>query len=187
MGLPNAGKSTFINAVSNANAKVGHYAFTTLMPKLGVVRHKAREFVLADIPGLIEGAADGAGIGDRFLGHIERCRVLIHLIDIAGDDPAEAMRIVEGELAAYGAGLEDKPQLFALNKMDLADRELGEAFAAELQAQGADRVFTVSGASGAGIEKLMDAVLSYLPDRTSTETNTVEVEQEDEADDWSPI
>ena len=187
LGLPNAGKSTFINAVSNANAKVGHYAFTTLMPKLGVVRHKAREFVLADIPGLIEGAADGAGIGDRFLGHIERCRVLIHLIDIAGDDPAEAMRIVEGELAAYGAGLEDKPQLIALNKMDLADRELGEAFAAELQAQGADRVFTVSGASGAGIEQLMDAVLSYLPDRTSTETNTVEVEQEDEADDWSPI
>ena len=187
LGLPNAGKSTFINAVSNAKAKVGHYAFTTLVPKLGVVRHKRREFVLADIPGLIEGAADGAGIGDRFLGHIERCRVLIHLIDIAGDDPAEAMRIVEDELAAYGAGLEDKPQLIALNKMDLADGELGEAFAAELQAQGADKVFTVSGASGEGIEQLMDAVLSYLPDRTSTETNTVEVEQEDEAGDWSPI
>src|SRR5690348_6757234 len=88
VGLPNAGKSTFINQVSNAQAKVGDYAFTTLIPKLGVVRHKGREFVLADIPGLIEGAADGAGIGDRFLGHIERCRVLIHLIDIAGTDPA---------------------------------------------------------------------------------------------------
>ena len=82
LGLPNAGKSTFINQVSNAQAKVGDYAFTTLVPKLGVVRHRGREFVLADIPGLIEGAADGAGIGDRFLGHIERCRVLIHLIDI---------------------------------------------------------------------------------------------------------
>ena len=193
VGLPNAGKSTFINAVSNAQAKVGHYAFTTLIPKLGVVRHKGREFVLADIPGLIEGAADGAGIGDRFLGHIERCRVLIHLIDIAGQDPAEAMRIVEEELSAYGAGLEDKPRLVALNKLDLADRELGEAFSKELIAAGADQVFTVSGASGEGIDALLDAVLGYLPDRTATETKTVEVEDVDDLSDeegsggWSPI
>ena len=188
VGLPNAGKSTFINAISNAQAKVGDYAFTTLVPKLGVVRHKGREFVLADIPGLIEGAADGAGIGDRFLGHIERCRVLIHLIDIAGDDPAEAMRIVQEELAAYGAGLEDKPQLIALNKLDLADAELGEAFADELKKGGADKVFTVSGASGEGIEELLDAVLGYLPDRTSTETKAEEVEDEGEQDgEWSPI
>lgn len=188
LGLPNAGKSTFINAVSNAQAKVGHYAFTTLIPKLGVVSHKQREFVIADIPGLIAGAADGAGIGDRFLGHIERCRVLIHLIDIAGDDPVEAMRIVKDELAAYGAGLEDKPQLVALNKLDLADAELGTAFADELIEAGADKVFEVSGATGAGIEQLMDAVLSYLPDRTSTETNATEVEDEDEdGSDWSPI
>lgn len=192
VGLPNAGKSTFINAVTNARAKVGHYAFTTLVPKLGVVHHKGREFVLADIPGLIEGAAEGAGIGDRFLGHIERCRVLIHLIDISGEDPAEAMRIVQEELAAYGAGLEEKPQLIALNKMDLADEELGEAFAEELRKGGADRVFTVSGATGEGIEELMDAVLGYLPDRTSTETNAGEVENADEngggaEDEWSPI
>ncbi|QFT77083.1 Obg family GTPase CgtA [Erythrobacter sp. THAF29] len=192
VGLPNAGKSTFINAVTNARAKVGHYAFTTLVPKLGVVHHKGREFVLADIPGLIEGAAEGAGIGDRFLGHIERCRVLIHLIDISGEDPAEAMRIVQEELAAYGAGLEDKPQLIALNKMDLADEELGEAFAEELRKGGADRVFTVSGATGEGIEELMDAVLGYLPDRTSTETNAGEVEHADEngegaGGEWSPI
>ncbi|UAB79171.1 GTPase ObgE [Erythrobacter sp. SCSIO 43205] len=188
VGLPNAGKSTFINAVSNARAKVGHYAFTTLIPKLGVVRHKGREFVLADIPGLIEGAADGAGIGDRFLGHIERCRVLIHLIDIAGEDPAAAMRIVREELEAYGAGLEDKPQLVALNKLDLADAELGEAFSDELIKAGADKVFTVSGATGEGIEELLDAVLTYLPDRTATETNAVEVEDTEENDDeWSPI
>ena len=189
VGLPNAGKSTFINAVSNAQAKVGHYAFTTLVPKLGVVRHRGREFVLADIPGLIEGAADGAGIGDRFLGHIERCRVLIHLIDIAGDDPAEAMRVVEEELEAYGAGLEDKPRLVALNKLDLADAELGAAFADELLAAGADQVFNVSGVSGQGIDALLDAVLGYLPDRTATETKTVEVEDEDEegAGEWSPI
>ncbi len=188
VGLPNAGKSTFINAVSNARAKVGHYAFTTLIPKLGVVRHKGREFVIADIPGLIEGAAEGAGIGDRFLGHIERCRVLIHLIDIAGEDPAEAMRIVQDELEAYGAGLEDKPQIIALNKLDLADKELGEAFADELLKAGADKVFTVSGASGEGIEELMDAVLTYLPDRTATETNASEVEEQDEnGGEWSPI
>jgi GTP-binding protein len=192
VGLPNAGKSTFINAVSNAQAKVGDYAFTTLVPKLGVVRHRGREFVLADIPGLIEGAADGAGIGDRFLGHIERCRVLIHLIDITGSgpgkDPVEAMRIIEDELEAYGAGLEDKPCLVALNKLDLADHELGEAFADELIAAGADKVFTVSGASGAGIDQLMDAVLGYLPDRTATETKAVEIEEADEDDsEWSPL
>src|SRR5215207_6116571 len=111
VGLPNAGKSTFLNAVTNAAAKVGDYPFTTLRPQLGVVRHRNREFVLADIPGLIAGAAEGAGVGDRFLGHIERCRVLIHLIDIHGTDPAEALEVVEEELSAYGAGLDEKPRL----------------------------------------------------------------------------
>ena len=187
VGLPNAGKSTFINQVSNTKAKVGDYAFTTLVPKLGVVRHKGREFVLADIPGLIEGAAEGAGIGDRFLGHIERCRVLIHLIDIAGTDPAEAMQIVEGELEAYGAGLEDKPRLVALNKLDLADAELADAFAAELKQAGADEVFPVSGATGAGMEALLDAVLGYLPAATMTERPHGEVEDDDEAEPWSPL
>lgn len=192
VGLPNAGKSTFINQVSNAKAKVGDYAFTTLVPKLGVVRHKGREFVLADIPGLIEGAADGAGIGDRFLGHIERCRVLIHLVDITGtgdQDPAEAMQVVEDELAAYGANLEDKPRLVALNKLDLADAELAREFAKELKAAGAEDVFAVSGVTGEGVESLMDAVLGYLPERTSTETKGSEVEDIDEQDggEWSPI
>jgi GTP-binding protein len=187
LGLPNAGKSTFINAVSNAKAKVGHYAFTTLVPKLGVVRHREREFVLADIPGLIEGAAEGAGIGDRFLGHIERCRVLIHLVDISGEDPAEAMQTVNAELEAYGAGLADKPQLIALNKLDLADAELAEGFAEELKAAGADRVFAVSGATGQGIPELLDAVLSYLPDRTSTETNAAEVDEIEDSGEWSPL
>ncbi|WP_226699163.1 GTPase ObgE [Qipengyuania gaetbuli] len=189
LGLPNAGKSTFINQVTNTKAKVGAYAFTTLVPKLGVVRHKGREFVLADIPGLIEGAADGAGIGDRFLGHIERCRVLIHLIDIAGQDPADAYQTVNAELEAYGEGLINKPQLVALNKLDLADSELGKAFADELLAAGADKVFSISGATGEGIDELLDAVLGYLPDRTSTETKAAEVEDmdADDAADWSPI
>lgn len=187
LGLPNAGKSTFINQVSNAGAKVGHYAFTTLIPKLGVVHHKGREFVLADIPGLIAGAADGAGIGDRFLGHIERCRVLIHLVDISGDDPAAAMQTVEEELAQYGAGLADKPMLVALNKIDLADAELAEGFAAELLEAGAERVFAVSGATGEGVDHLLDAVLSYLPDRTSTETKGTETEDEADLPEWSPL
>ena len=189
VGLPNAGKSTFINQVSNARAKVGDYAFTTLVPKLGVVQHRDREFVLADIPGLIEGAAEGAGIGDRFLGHIERCRVLIHLIDISDADPAEAMQIVEAELEAYGADLADKPRLIALNKIDLADAELAEGFAAELRAAGATQVFPISGATGAGVPRLMDAVIAHLPARTATETKTVEAEEEPAADgsDWSPL
>src|SRR6478609_3988085 len=187
VGLPNAGKSTFINQVSNAAAKVGDYAFTTLVPKLGVVRHREREFVLADIPGLIEGAAEGAGIGDRFLGHIERCRVLIHLVDIAGPDPAEAMQIVERELEAYGADLEEKPRLIALNKIDLADAELAAAFAEELKAAGADRVFPISGATGAGIDRLLDAVLDHLPAHTSTENPGTVVEEDGDEADWSPL
>ncbi|MDT0575641.1 GTPase ObgE [Croceicoccus sp. F390] len=174
VGLPNAGKSTFINQLSNANAKTGAYAFTTLRPQLGVVRHKAREFVVADIPGLIAGAADGAGIGDRFLGHIERCRVLIHLIDIAGfgagQEPVDALHTVEHELAAYGAGLAEKPRLVVLNKVDLADDELAGAFARELRDAGAEQVFAVSAATGAGMEPLLDAVLQHLPRVTSTES-----------------
>ena len=183
VGLPNAGKSTFINQVTNAEAKVGAYPFTTVRPQLGVVRHKAREFVLADIPGLIEGAADGAGIGDRFLGHIERCRVLIHLVDISGDDPAEAMRIVAGELAAYGAGLDEKPTLVALNKVDLADPELVSGFSAELRAAGAGRVFAISGATGEGVSALLDAVLEHLPQRSSLERTT----GGEAGEDWSPV
>jgi len=188
VGLPNAGKSTFINQVSNAGAKVGDYAFTTLIPKLGVVRHREREFVLADIPGLIEGAAEGAGIGDRFLGHIERCRVLIHLVDISGADPAEAMQIVERELEAYGGGLAEKPRLIALNKIDLADAELAQGFAQELKKAGADRVFPISGATGQGIDALLDAALAYLPARTATENPTTAAQDENDPDgEWSPL
>src|SRR5690606_3370321 len=188
VGLPNAGKSTFINQVSNAGAKVGDYAFTTLIPKLGVVRHREREFVLADIPGLIEGAADGAGIGDRFLGHIERCRVLIHLVDISGADPAEAMQVVERELAAYGGGLAEKPRLIALNKIDLADAELAQGFAQELKEAGADSVFPISGATVQGIDALLDAALAYLPARTATENPATAAQDENDLDgEWSPL
>jgi len=188
VGLPNAGKSTFINQVSNTKAKVGDYAFTTLVPSLGVVRHKGREFVLADIPGLIEGAAEGAGIGDRFLGHIERCRVLIHLVDITDADPAAAMRVIEGELEAYGADLADKPRLVALNKIDLADPELVAGFVKELKAAGAKEVYPVSGATGEGVEALLDAVLAYLPQYTASEQPAGPVADDgDEPGEWSPL
>ena len=186
VGMPNAGKSTFINQISNAKAKVGAYAFTTTRPQLGVVRHHNREFVLADIPGLIAGAADGAGIGDRFLGHIERCRVLIHLVDIHGPDPAEAMQVVAEELAAYGAGLDEKPRLIALNKIDLVDGELVRAFAEELIAAGAERVFPISGATGKGMDALLDAVLEHLPASTATERPAGEIEDEATREPWSP-
>jgi GTPase len=186
VGLPNAGKSTFINQISNTKAKVGDYAFTTTRPQLGVVRHRAREFVVADIPGLIAGAAEGAGIGDRFLGHIERCRVLLHLIDIAGKEPVEAMHIVEGELEAYGEGLDEKPRLIVLNKIDQADAELAEAYARELVEAGADRVFPISGATGEGLDALLDAVIGYLPAATVTERPAGEREEEEDKG-WSPL
>jgi GTP-binding protein len=186
VGLPNAGKSTFINQIANTKAKVGDYPFTTLRPQLGVVRHRNREFVLADIPGLIAGAADGAGIGDRFLGHIERCRVLIHLIDITGTDPAEALQVIEEELEAYGAGLDEKPRLIALNKIDLVDKELVQAFTKELKAAGARTVFPISGATGQGLDKLLDAVIAHLPAATVTERPEGEQEEADDKP-WSPL
>lgn len=186
VGLPNAGKSTFINQITNTKAKVGDYAFTTLRPQLGVVRHRDREFVLADIPGLIAGAAEGAGIGDRFLGHIERCRVLIHLIDINGTDPAEALEIIEDELAAYGNGLEEKPRLIALNKVDTVDAELVKMFIKELKAAGAKKVYPISGATGKGMDALLDAVLEYLPAATVTERPDGEREEADDQP-WSPL
>jgi GTPase len=183
VGLPNAGKSTFINQVTNTKAKVGAYAFTTLRPQLGVVSHKGREFVLADIPGLIAGAAEGAGVGDRFLGHIERCRILIHLIDATGDDPVEAWHTVCDELEAYGAGLEDKPQIVALNKGDLLDEEIMADVAAQLQEAGALDVIPISGATGEGVGNVLDRIIEALPEKSSVETSR----GDDEEGIWSPI
>jgi GTP-binding protein len=177
LGLPNAGKSTFLNAVSNARAKVGDYPFTTLHPKLGVVRHKQVDFVLADIPGLIEGAAEGAGVGDRFLGHVERTRVLLHLVDANVEDVAQAWRTVRNELEAYGAGLADKAELIALNKCDTIDAELAGALAAELRAASGARVFAVSGATGAGVDAVLDALVERLGERAEAAAGA----------DWSPL
>ena len=162
VGLPNAGKSTLLNSVTNAQAKVGDYAFTTLRPQLGVVRHKGREFVVADIPGLIEGAAEGAGIGDRFLGHVERTRLLLHLVDASGDNPAEAYRVVRDELAQYGAGLETKAEIVALTKADLLDAKRLKKVAVAIEKAGAFNTFPVSAPLEEGLEPLLDKVIETL-------------------------
>ena len=184
VGLPNAGKSTFINAVTNAQAKVGAYAFTTLRPQLGVVRHKGQEFVVADIPGLIEGAADGAGVGDRFLGHIERCRVLLHLVDANDKDVGESYRIVRDELEAYGGGLVDKPVIVALNKIDTLDEELIEALVAELEEASGASVIPLSGVSGTGVDWVLDKLLEAIgPDAAAVAAD----DEGEDAIEWSPI
>ncbi len=123
VGMPNAGKSTLLSVVSAAKPKIADYPFTTLVPNLGVVEVDTATFVLADIPGLIEGAHEGVGLGDRFLGHVERCACLLHLIDASGEDPAEAYRVVRGEIEAYAKDLADKPELIVFNKADIVDED----------------------------------------------------------------
>ena len=181
LGLPNAGKSTFINAVTNANAKVGAYAFTTVRPQLGVVSHHGREFVVADIPGLIEGAAEGAGIGDRFLGHIERCRVLLHLIDATGDDPVKAWRTVRRELDNYGAGLVDKPEVIGLNKIDALDPAAVKTMVAKLKRATKCEIMPMSAAAGTGLDVVLDRLTDAIPGAASTQRT------DETAAEWSPL
>ena len=184
VGLPNAGKSTFINGVTNAQAKVGAYAFTTTRPQLGVVRHKHQEFVIADIPGLIAGAAEGAGVGDRFLGHIERCKVLLHLVDANDEDVATSYRIVRDELDAYGAGLTDKKVIVALNKIDTLDDELIAALSAELEDASGAEVIPISGASGVGVDWVLDKLIEAIgPNRGKVDDD----DAGEEPVEWSPI
>ena len=181
VGLPNAGKSTFLNSVSNASAKVGDYPFTTLRPQLGVVRHKGREFVIADIPGLIEGAAEGAGVGDRFLGHVERTRLLLHLVDGSGDDPLDAWRVVRGELDSYGAGLTDKPEVIALTKSDLLDAKKRSKVVKALEKESGARVFPVSAPLEEGMEPLLDATIQRLGAAAEEAFETADERN------WSPL
>ena len=159
VGLPNAGKSTFLSVVSAAKPKIADYPFTTLHPQLGVVRlSMTQEFVLADIPGLIEGAHEGAGLGDRFLGHVERCAVLLHLIDGAAGKVVDQWRTIREELESYGGGLVDKPEIIALNKTDaMTPREISSRRAALAKASGA-KVMLVSGVSGQGVKEVLGAL-----------------------------
>ena len=163
VGLPNAGKSTFLAAVSAARPKIADYPFTTLHPQLGVVRPDAtHEFVLADIPGLIEGAHEGAGLGDRFLGHVERCRVLFHLIDGAAGDVVRAWRTIRNELAEYGHGLAEKPEVIGLNKADaMTPREISARRAALQRASGAP-VVVLSAAARQGTDEAVAAIAKAL-------------------------
>jgi GTP-binding protein len=162
VGLPNAGKSTFLAAVSAAKPKIADYPFTTLHPQLGVVDVDGREFVLADIPGLIEGAHEGVGLGDRFLGHVERCRVLLHLIDGTSGDAGAAYRTVRTELDAYGHGLSDKPEIVALNKADAMSAEQIEHQKARLQRAAKVTPLVVSAVSGQGVTDVLRALLRII-------------------------
>ena len=155
VGLPNAGKSTLLAAVSRARPKIADYPFTTLAPQLGVVGIDGDNFTMADIPGLIEGAHRGAGLGHRFLGHVERCSALLHLVDATGEDPVAAWQTVRGELEAYGGGLAGKPEFLALNKCDAVDDPTAAELAAALERRSGREVFRVSGAAGTGLSALL--------------------------------
>jgi GTP-binding protein len=164
VGLPNAGKSTFLAAVSAAKPKIAYYPFTTLHPNLGVVRIGERDFVLADIPGLIEGAHEGAGIGDRFLGHVERTGVLIHLVDGTQEDVKEAYKIIRSELAAYDDELAEKPEIVVLNKIDALPAEEVKKKVASLKRLSKADVLAASGATGQGVDQVLYRVISTLDD-----------------------
>ena len=162
IGLPNAGKSTFLAAVSAAKPKIADYPLTTLHPQLGVVEVDGREFVLADLPGLIEGAHEGTGLGDRFLGHTERCRVLLHLIDGTSDDAGEAYKIVRGELEAYGEGLTDKPEIVALSKSDALTKDAIKIQAEKLKKACKKTPLVLSAQSGDGVPEILRALLKII-------------------------
>lgn len=185
VGLPNAGKSTFLAATSAAKPKIADYPFTTLTPNLGVVDLSEQErFVMADIPGLIEGASEGAGMGVRFLGHVERSAVLIHLVDATLDDVAGAWRTIRAELKAYGEGLEDKSELVALNKADALDAETLKAKAAELQAATGKAPYIVSGVSGQGVTELLRA--AFIEVKARRAAAHLELTAGEDAEEWGP-
>jgi GTP-binding protein len=168
VGLPNAGKSTFLSKVSAAKPKIADYPFTTLHPQLGVVNADGREFVLADIPGLIEGAHEGAGLGDRFLGHVERCRVLLHLVDATCEHAGKAYKTVRGELEAYGGQLAEKIEIVALNKIDaVAPNELKKQ-RDRLKRAAKKTPLLLSGATGAGVKEALRALADEIGDKQVT-------------------
>jgi GTP-binding protein len=162
VGLPNAGKSTFLAAVSAAKPKIADYPFTTLHPQLGVVRGGDSEFVLADIPGLIEGAHEGIGLGDRFLGHVERCRALLHLVDGTGEHAGEAYKIVRAELAAYGKFLIDKPEIVVLNKSDALTPDELKQQKMRLKRAAKQTPLVMSAATGAGVPEVLHALAGAI-------------------------
>jgi len=191
VGLPNAGKSTFLAAVSAARPKIADYPFTTLHPQLGVVSIDGREFVLADIPGLIEGAHEGAGLGDRFLGHVERCRVLLHLVDATCEHAGKAYKTVRGELEAYDGHLADKVEIVALNKIDAVSPDELKEQKARLKRAAKKTPYLVSGVSGDGVPELLRALAKEIGDAPVSAKAKRGAEPASEAEPgpkaWSPL
>ena len=186
VGLPNAGKSTFLAAVSAARPKIADYPFTTLYPELGVVKVGDTDFVLADIPGLIEGAHEGVGIGDRFLGHIERCRVILHLVDVNEEDVASAYRIVRRELRAYGAGLEKKREIVALSKCDSVTPERAEEQAERLRKACRRKPVRLSALSKLNVDKVLRRIATSLSRDGELGENEA-AQTDDLSGRWSPL
>ncbi len=194
VGLPNAGKSTLLATVTRARPRIASYPFTTLHPNLGVAQVDEQEMVLADIPGLIEGAHEGAGLGTRFLGHVERCGTLLHLVDGAqsdafedpGVDVAEAYRIVRAELAEYGAGLADKPEIVLLTKADALSDELLAERRAALEAACGQPVAVISSASGRGVTEVLRRALPLVRARRAAEAAAHDAPAEEAAAGWTP-
>ncbi|MFG1380094.1 GTPase ObgE [Xanthobacter versatilis] len=180
VGLPNAGKSTFLAATTAAKPKIADYPFTTLHPGLGVVRVDGREFVLADIPGLIEGAHEGVGIGDRFLGHVERCRALLHLVDGTSEHAGKAYKTVRAELAAYGNGLDEKPEIVALSKVDALSPELLKQQKERLKRAAKKTPLLLSAQSGQGVQEALRLLLSVVEQERGAE------KAEEPRDAWRP-
>jgi GTP-binding protein len=183
VGLPNAGKSTFLARTSAAKPKIADYPFTTLHPNLGVVAVDTREFVLADIPGLIEGAHEGVGLGDRFLGHVERCSVLLHLVDGTQEDVAGAYRTIRRELKAYGEGLAEKREIVALSKADALSPELLAERVEKLRKAARRKPIVLSAASGEGIPQALRLVLRTIDDARG---DAADVHPQEEAEAWRP-
>jgi GTP-binding protein len=184
VGLPNAGKSTFLAAVSAAKPKIADYPFTTLHPNLGVVGVDGREFVLADIPGLIEGAHEGIGLGDRFLGHVERCGVLLHLVDGTSEHAGKAYKVVRGELEAYGGGLIDKPEIVALSKADALSPELRKEQLARLKRAAKKTPVALSALSREAVEATLRQLLAVIDEAREQEKAEAMPQIEEEA--WRP-
>jgi GTP-binding protein len=182
LGMPNAGKSTFLAATSNARPKIADYPFTTLHPNLGVVGIDNTEFVMADIPGLIDGAHQGRGLGDLFLGHVERCSVLLHLVDGTAGDFLTDYKTIINELTAYGGALAEKPRITALNKIDALDAEEQSFFKAELEQISGGDVFLVSGVSGEGVSDVLRASRAVIDGAKAEPELTTDEEQ----DRWRP-
>ena len=178
IGLPNAGKSTFLSVTTRAKPKIADYPFTTLIPQLGVVRFNSEEFIIADIPGLIEGAHYGRGLGDRFLAHVERCSALIHLVDITQEDPLEAYKILRNELCSYSNEMGQKTEIVVLNKIDAIDGNEAQKIKKKFEKTINNQVSLISAATNSGISEVLQKILEIKKSREEESQSESEIESE---------